>query len=239
MWLSSRAGYKPVIEYCGGTEIGGGYISSTMVQPNVPSCFTGYCFGSGAMLMDDNGQAVTTGEVALMPPALGLSTFLLKRDHHKVYYEGMPAGPGGALLRRHGDEIEQVGGTSCYRALGRCDDTMNLGGIKISSIELERVCNTVPDVSETAALAINPVGGGPSLLVVVVVAANEAALLAKHGDAAKACAALKAAMQVAIKNQLNPLFGISEVVLTASLPRTASQKIMRRVCRDNYYAAKK
>lgn len=34
-------------------------------------------------------------------------------------------------LRRHGDEIERtVGGY--YRAHGRVDDTMNLGGIKVS-----------------------------------------------------------------------------------------------------------
>lgn len=33
-------------------------------------------------------------------------------------------------LRRHGDEFERtVGGF--YRALGRVDDTMNLGGIKV------------------------------------------------------------------------------------------------------------
>jgi hypothetical protein len=36
----------------------------------------------------------------------------------------------GQTLRRHGDEIERtVGGY--YRAHGRVDDTMNLGGIKV------------------------------------------------------------------------------------------------------------
>ena len=33
-------------------------------------------------------------------------------------------------LRRHGDEFERLPG-GYYRALGRCDDTMNLGGIKV------------------------------------------------------------------------------------------------------------
>jgi acetyl-CoA synthetase len=36
-------------------------------------------------------------------------------------------------LRRHGDEFERLP-NGYYRALGRCDDTMNLGGIKV------RVC---------------------------------------------------------------------------------------------------
>ncbi len=34
------------------------------------------------------------------------------------------------MLRRHGDEVERLPG-GYYIALGRCDDTMNLGGIKV------------------------------------------------------------------------------------------------------------
>lgn len=34
-------------------------------------------------------------------------------------------------LRRHGDEFERLP-NGYYKALGRCDDTMNLGGIKAS-----------------------------------------------------------------------------------------------------------
>ncbi len=40
LYLMSRAGYKPVIEYCGGTEIGGGYITGTVVQSAVPGTFS-------------------------------------------------------------------------------------------------------------------------------------------------------------------------------------------------------
>ena len=38
---------------------------------------------------------------------------------------------GGTVLRRHGDEVERLSG-GYYVALGRCDDTMNLGGIKVA-----------------------------------------------------------------------------------------------------------
>ncbi len=37
LYLMSLAGYRPVIEYCGGTEIGGAYISGTIVQPASPA----------------------------------------------------------------------------------------------------------------------------------------------------------------------------------------------------------
>ena len=36
-WLVALGGYKPVLEYCGGTEIGGGFLSGTLLQPQVPA----------------------------------------------------------------------------------------------------------------------------------------------------------------------------------------------------------
>ena len=36
----AMAGYKPVIEMCGGTEIGGGFIAGSMLQPQSPSTFS-------------------------------------------------------------------------------------------------------------------------------------------------------------------------------------------------------
>ena len=45
--------------------------------------------------------------------------------------QGMPQLEGGTVqLRRHGDEVERLAG-GYYVALGRTDDTMNLGGIKV------------------------------------------------------------------------------------------------------------
>jgi acetyl-CoA synthetase len=44
--------------------------------------------------------------------------------------QGMPPLLGTSTrLRRHGDEVARLPG-GYYRALGRADDTMNLGGIK-------------------------------------------------------------------------------------------------------------
>lgn len=45
--------------------------------------------------------------------------------------QGMPTLDGQRWpLRRHGDEVERLPG-GFYIAHGRCDDTMNLGGIKV------------------------------------------------------------------------------------------------------------
>ena len=41
-------------------------------------------------------------------------------------------------------------------------------------------------------------------------------------------------MQQTIRRELNPLFKIHEVVVVESLPRTASNKVMRRILRERY-----
>ena len=226
-WLMSRAGYKPVIEYCGGTEIGGGYITGTMVQPAVPAMFTTPAMGLDLAIVDEQGNAAPCGELYLIGPSIGLSNELINRDHHEVYFQGTPTGPGGEMLRRHGDEMCQLSG-GYFQAQGRADDTMNLGGIKTSSAEIERAVNETPGVQETAAIAAAPPGGGPDLLILFVVA--EPGTTIDPGQ-------IQPVMQQAIKQHLNPLFRIHEVRPVPSLPRTASNKVMRRLLRADYQSS--
>jgi acetyl-CoA synthetase len=219
LYLMSRAGYRPVIEYCGGTEIGGGYITSSPMLSNAPSCFNTVAYGLELTIRDEHGRPADRGEAFLIGPSIGLSTELLHRDHHETYFAGTPEGEGGAVLRRHGDQIERLGG-GYYRVLGRVDDTMNLGGIKISAVEIERVLNRHPLVREAAAVSVRP-GGGPERLVAYVVP--------DRPDLDPR--ALRDELQALLGGQLNPLFRLAEVVLVEALPRTASNKLMRRMLR--------
>lgn len=229
LYLMSLAGYKPVIEYCGGTEIGGGYITGTRVQPAAPSTFTTPALGLNFLLFDDHGNPSDNGEVFIVSPSLGLSTSLLNANHDEVYFVGTPQ----PHLRRHGDAIERLGNGfetepwlvgAKYRVLGRVDDTMNLSGIKVSAAEIEEVLNVVNGIQETAAVAISPKDGGPSQLVIYAVLAASAAAPAKQE--------LHATLQTALSEHLNPLFRIQDVVIVDALPRTASNKVMRRLLRQ-------
>ena len=226
LWLASRTGYRaPVVEYCGGTEIGGGYITGTVVQPAAPATFSTPALALDLAILDEQGRPVAegaNGEVFLVPPSIGLSQSLLNRDHHEVYYAGCPAGPGGEPLRRHGDQIERLAG-GYFRAHGRADDTMNLGGIKVSSVELETVLGEHPAVAECAAVAVQPEGEGADRLVVFVVLREE-----RPRDE------LRRELGRRLADQLNPLFKVHDVVVTDSLPRTASNKLMRRTLRAEY-----
>ncbi len=224
LWLMSRTRYRaPVIECLGGTEIGGGHLTGTVVQPASPATFTTPTLGTKVVLLNVSGQACQPGEqgeMFLVPPALGLSQRLIGGDHNQVYYKDTPIGPGGELLRRHGDQMAHLP-NGFVRALGRADDTMNLSGIKISAREIEAVVDSHPAVLESAAIAVQPSGEGEDHLVVYAVLHEETA----SND-------LTAALQELIARELNPLFRLHGLETIETLPRTASNKVKRRELRD-------
>ena len=110
-----------------------------------------------------------------------------------------------------------------YRAHGRADDTMNLGGIKVSSLELERVLDSHPAVYETAAVAVQAQGAGADRLVVYAVVSRDV-------DPAL----LRNELSSLLASEINPLFKIHDLVVRERLPRTASNKLMRRELRRDY-----
>ena len=220
LYLMKLADSRPVIEYCGGTEIGGGYITGTVIQLNSPATFSTPAMGLDFDILDEEGNLATNGEVFLKNPSIGLSTSLLKRSHHEEYYEGTPA----AYYRRHGDQIEALG-NGYYRAHGRVDDTMNLGGIKVSCDEIERACSGIEEISEVAAIEVSSIGGGPSELILYVVPSR--GIVPRKSE-------LLDKTQWAIKQNLNPLFKVADIFILSSLPRTASNKVMRRELRQLY-----
>jgi acetyl-CoA synthetase len=225
LWLMSRAGYRaPVIEYCGGTEIGGGYITGTVVQPAAPATFTRPALGLDLTVLGVDGQPVDVGEageVFLLPPSIGLSQRLLNRDHDEAYFAGCPRGPQGETLRRHGDLMERLPG-GCYKAQGRADDTMNLGGIKVGSLELERVLVGHRAVAAAGAIAVRGGDGQDGLVVFVVPAERiEPELLIRE-------------LGSKLARELNPLFKIHDLVVVDRLPYTASNKLLRRELRRGY-----
>jgi acetyl-CoA synthetase len=223
-WLMMQAGGKPVIEYCGGTEIGGAYVTGTLTRPCVPGTFNTPALGVDFVILDEHGQQAESGELFVVPPSIGLSETLLNQDHHQVYFADTPLGPRGELLRRHGDRMEILPG-GYVRAQGRADDTMNLSGIKVSSAEIERVVQSVPHVTETAAVAVSPDGGPDRLVIYAVCSPGQIPPKAE----------LMTAMQDAIKRDLTPLFRIHDVILIDALPRTASNKVMRRALREKWH----
>ena len=100
---------------------------------------------------------------------------------------------------------------------------MNLGGIKVSSLELERILERHPAVFESAAVAVQPEGEGAERLVVF-------AVLSEGADVED----LQSELGSKLASELNPLFKIQKLVIVDALPRTAPNKLMRRELRAQY-----
>lgn len=77
-------------------------------------------------------------------------------------------------------------------------------------------------------MSVPPSGGGPERLVVFVVTAAGVVVDMEE---------VRAEMQQAIRAELNPLFKVHQVIAIPALPRTASNKVMRRSLRSSYLAS--
>ncbi len=233
LYLMALAGWKPVIEYCGGTEIGGGYLTGTLVQPCAPSCFTTAALGLDFVILDD-GRPADRGEVFLVPPAIGLSNDLVNYDHRKEYYENVPRGPRGETLRRHGDQVEQLGG-GYYRHHGRIDDMVNIYGIKSSAEEIRSVL-AHDLVYDTKPVAVDIGDTGQHSLVIYAVPRDPKLL-----DDAAARERLKKDFSREIKERLNPLLAhVHDVVLVPELPQAGPGKTKTmKALREDYDARRR
>jgi acetyl-CoA synthetase len=227
--MSRVAGYAPVIEYMGGTEIGGGYLTCSLHQPMAPACFTTPTLGTELFLPKEESENWMVGEVFIVMrngegecPAMGLSTELLNFDHHEKYFERGLKDAEGNLLREHGDVIQQYD-NGLYASGGRSDDGININGIKTSSLDIENYIKDarIEGVSEVAAVGVRPPGGGEDWLVIFAVASQS-------GEA------LLQPVREAIKARNPQLARVKDVVVLDELPLTASGKLRRRYLQDSY-----
>ena len=99
---------------------------------------------------------------------------------------------------------------------------MNLGGIKVSSAEIEEVLNAVSGIREVAAIAC--------VSARRAVPVNWSFTLCFYREQIP-IRWLPVPYKRRLREHLNPLFRIHGLIVVDALPRTASNKIMRRVLR--------
>ena len=61
LWLMGRAHYKPIIEYCGGTEIGGGFVTGSLLQAQSLAAFSTPAMGCTLFILGDDGKNAERG----------------------------------------------------------------------------------------------------------------------------------------------------------------------------------
>ena len=221
-WFCREVGHGrvPLLNYSGGTEIGGGILAGTVLHNNLEPCaFAGPIPGMGAVVVDEQGNKVArgqVGELALSVPSIGLTRgFWQNRERYiETYWSRIPG------LWVHGDfaSIDEQG---LWYIHGRSDDTIKIAGKRIGPAEVEAALLSTGKIAEAAAVGVPDPIKGSSVVCVCVPARNviaDQALITVLRDATVAA--------------LGASFRPKDVIFVSDLPKTRTMKIMRRLVRS-------
>ncbi|NMM04021.1 AMP-binding protein [Paraburkholderia sp. RP-4-7] len=219
-WMFEKVCGKraPIINYCGGTEVGGGIVTGTVLHPMKPCSFAGPVPGMGADVVDETGRPVGargTGELVLRRSSIGLTRGLWHDPERYIesYWSKV------ASVWWHGDRAH-IDSDGYWYILGRSDDTLKIAGKRTGPSEVEALVSATGLAGEVAAIGVpDPVKG--ESLVLVATLMQGAAATPETGK--KLSDAVVAGLGVA--------FRPSAVVFVPDLPKTRNMKIMRRVVR--------
>ncbi len=108
-----------------------------------------------------------------------------------------------------------------YWIMGRIDDVLNVSGHRLSTIEIESALVSHPNVAEAAAVGRPHDMKGEAVAVFIT--------LTSDADPSEE---LRKEMKLHVRKEIGSLAVPDDIRFTASLPKTRSGKIMRRLLRD-------
>lgn len=221
-WFRREVGHDrvPLLNYSGGTEIGGGIVAGTVLHTELEPCaFAGPIPGMGAIVIDEAGHPVTTGQVgelALSVPSIGLTRGFWRDPERylETYWSKVPG------LWVHGD-FASIDERGLWYIHGRSDDTIKIAGKRTGPAEVEAALLATGKVAEAAAVGVpDPIKGSAVVCVCVPV------------KSAVPGPELIAELRQAVVDALGSSFRPKQVYLASDLPKTRTMKIMRRVVRS-------
>jgi acetyl-CoA synthetase len=213
-------GKRPIINYSGGTETGGGIVGCHTITPIKPCSFTGPVPGMDADVLNEVGEPVRgeVGELVIRQPWVGMTRgFWRDRERYiDTYWSRYPD------VWVHGDwaEIDEDG---FWFIRGRSDDTLNVAGKRIGPAEVESAAVAHPCVQEAAAIGVPHEVKGEAVVVLCIPKPD-----------APVSDELAAEIRGTIARHLGSALRPERVLFVSELPRTRNAKIMRRVIRAAY-----
>jgi acetyl-CoA synthetase len=221
-WTMNTVGRNrcPIVNYSGGTEIGGGIIGASTIHPQKACSFTGPVPGIDADVVDPLGNPLRgeVGELVIRSPWVGMTSgFWNDRERYlEAYWSKIP----GVWV--HGD-WSLIDDDGYWYILGRSDDTLNVAGKRVGPAEVESAAVAHPAVREAAAIGVPHDVKGEAIVVFAIL--NEGF---QPGEA------LQEQLLSAIARQLGRPLRPQAIHAVSDLPKTRNAKIMRRVIRAAY-----
>ncbi|MFY9779913.1 MAG: AMP-binding protein [Candidatus Baltobacteraceae bacterium] len=230
-WYATHVGrgIAPIINYSGGTEVGGGILGCFPTLPLVPNSFHGPVPGMVADVTDPAGNPVRgeVGELVVREPWVGMTQSFWGGDahatddarYHATYWERFPD------TWVHGDwcSVERIDDFDYWFIRGRSDDTINVAGKRVGPAEFEDAVQSHPAVKEAAAIAVPDAVKGDVVILLVVAR--------KRSDESEA---LRGELFAISDRMLGKSLRPKKILFVDDLPKTRSMKIMRRVGRARY-----
>jgi acetyl-CoA synthetase len=216
-WLFESVGGKerPIINYSGGTETGGGILVTYPFLPSEAASFNGPLPGMDVSVVDESGKPVVgqVGELAVLNTWPGMThAFWHDRERYlDTYWQRWPG------VWYHGD-LASVDMNGTWRIHGRSDDTIKVSGRRVGPAELEAALLKDSRISEAAVVGVPDEQRGQRVAAFVVLNGEDV----DRDDL----------VATAVHNTGRSFAPIVHVV--RSLPKTKNGKIMRRVIRARH-----
>jgi acetyl-CoA synthetase len=221
-WLARDVfgGRVPVINFSGGTEVGGSFLAPYPVEPIRSCSLGGPSLGMDVDVLDDNGRSVRgqVGELVCRQPWPSMTRGIWQDDQRYIqaYWSRFPS------IWTHGD-FAMVDDDGQWFILGRSDDVMNVAGKRLAPAEVESVMITHPRVAEAAAVGVPDSAKGEAVWAFWV---------SRYDDVDPETAdQVGAELAALVARELGKPFKPSRVWQVSALPKTRSAKIMRRAIR--------
>ena len=216
-WLFRDVGdeEKPIINISGGTEIGACILSTNLLQGIKPTALGKPALGMDADVYDERGNPVRgeVGELVVRGSWPGMTRGFWGEPERYVstYWSRFE----GTWV--HGDwaSIDEDG---FWYLHGRSDDTLNIAGKRIGPTEIESGAVALDEVVMAAAIGIPHEVKGESIALYLVPAPD-----------VTPDERLTARVRESLDAALGKAFRPETIQWVEDLPRTRSQKIMRRV----------
>ena len=221
IWYHEVIGGKrcPIVDTWWQTETGGIMMSPLPgCTPTKPGSCTLPLPGVVPEIVDASGAPVTPGHggwLVMTQPWPGMLRGIWGDDERFVetYWSKVP----GKYLAGDNARQDKEG---YYWIMGRIDDVLNVAGHRLSTIEIESALVSHPSVAEAAAVGRPHDVKGEAVAVFVTL---------RTGAPTDG---LKDSLRKHVRQQIGALAAPDDIHFAATLPKTRSGKIMRRLLRD-------
>lgn len=220
MWYHQMIGngHCPIVDTWWQTETGGHMLTPIPgATPTKPGCATVPFFGVEPTILNEAGEAVKAGILAIKKPWPGMLRGIYGdpqrfKDTYWSKWGGRYYFPGDGARQ---DE------DGYFWILGRVDDVVNVSGHRIGTAELESIFVEHTDVAESAVVGIPHEIKGQGLIAFVTVIEGR-----EHN------AQLRQELIHMIDRRIGKFARPERILFSSDLPKTRSGKIMRRLLRD-------